>query len=312
MTTTPRIDTVFTSSRIASTAAAVAALFVAAADPATCGHGAGFGDSDQFQGQVAVGASPRGRPCAGASAAGGGRVVALNCHGCRLSQRRIGPRELGYWRGDACSRSRRPGRQTPAAAGRPRHVLVDRTAGDRVHRAGGHGRDVLISARRNHQGPVPSYDAATALRADALDARLPHPATAAAQRLAGQLRPPRRYPGRADRPVDRSAAARRTSIVGYISPTGLYLSLTQSNADEDKLVGSIHPSVYPTGTVDVDGDQWMRLSGFRRAASRAGVDDPAQRPGRRRRRSRSPVPETPTQFRTLASATQSQPPLPAR
>jgi hypothetical protein len=89
----------------------------------------------------------------------------------------------------------------------------------------------------------------------------------------------------------------------------MYLSLTQSNADEDKLVGSIHPSMFPTGTVDVDGTSWVvyqrgestepvwttRLAGpvgsTQIAITGAGSTD---------------------QFRTLASATQSQPPLPGR
>jgi Protein of unknown function (DUF4245) len=88
----------------------------------------------------------------------------------------------------------------------------------------------------------------------------------------------------------------------------MYLSLTQSNADEDKLVGSIHPSMYPTGTVDVDGTRWIVYQGddgvepvwTTRLASSAG---PAQ------------VAITGAggvdQFRTLAAATQSQRPLPA-
>ena len=49
----------------------------------------------------------------------------------------------------------------------------------------------------------------------------------------------------------------------------MYLSLTQSNADEDKLVGSIHPSqtsqtpqtpMYPTGTVDVGAGTALNLA----------------------------------------------------
>ena len=98
--------------------------------------------------------------------------------------------------------------------------------------------------------------------------------------------------------------------MGYITPTGMYLSLTQSNADEDKLVGSIHPSMVPTGTVDVAGTSWVVYQGGATAASRCGP------PG-----STSPVGPTQIaitgagstdQFRTLASATQSQPPLPSR
>ncbi len=104
-----------------------------------------------------------------------------------------------------------------------------------------------------------------------------------------------------------------TSTVGYISPTGMYLSLTQSNADEDKLVGSIHPSAYPTGTVDVDGTNWVVYRG----AGQNGADaEPVWTT-----RLAGPAGATQIaitgagstdQFRTLAAATQSPPPLPSR
>ncbi len=93
----------------------------------------------------------------------------------------------------------------------------------------------------------------------------------------------------------------------------MYLSLTQSNADEDKLVASIHPGMYPTGTVDVVRHQLDRLpSGDQSGAAAEPVWT-----------TRLPSPAGPTQmavtgagspdeFRTLASATQSQPPLPGR
>ena len=78
----------------------------------------------------------------------------------------------------------------------------------------------------------------------------------------------------------------------------MYVSLTQSNADEDKLVASINTDLYPTGTQDVDGVKWVvyegggqdgkpaepvwttRLNG----AGRAGAD----RDNRRRRYGRVP------------------------
>ena len=92
----------------------------------------------------------------------------------------------------------------------------------------------------------------------------------------------------------------------------MYLSLTQSNADEDKLVAWIHASskstLYPTGTVEVDGTRWIVYQGdgvepvwTTRLNSPAG---PAQ------------VAVTGAgsvdEFRTLAAATQSQPPLVAK
>ncbi len=161
-----------------------------------------------------------------------------------------------------------------------------------------------------NRGPVPSYDAAAALRADA-------------QTLGFPIRLPRLPQGwqsnsggrggiengRTDPSTGQRLNA-ATSIVGYLSPTGRYLSLTQSNADETSLVGSIHPSskpaMYPTGTVDVDGTNWIRYEG-------ADVTEPVWT-------TRLNSPAGPTQiaitagsadqFRTLAAATQSQPPLP--
>jgi Protein of unknown function (DUF4245) len=104
-----------------------------------------------------------------------------------------------------------------------------------------------------------------------------------------------------------------TSIVGYISPSGMYLSLTQSNADEDKLVGSIHPSAYPAGAIDVAGTNWVVYQG----AGQSGADaEPVWTT-----RLASPAGSTQIaitgagsidQFRTLATATQSQPPLASR
>ncbi|OBI87196.1 hypothetical protein BST16_21610 [Mycobacterium asiaticum DSM 44297] len=163
-----------------------------------------------------------------------------------------------------------------------------------------------------NRGTVPSYDAAAALRADAgalgFPIRLPQP-------------PPGWQPNSGSRGgidagrTDASAGQRlhaATSTVGYISPTGLYLSVTQSNADEDKLVGSIHPGMYPSGTVDVDGTKWVVYQGAddrgpfepvwtTRLASPAGPTQVAITGA-----------GTPDQFRTLAAATQSQQPLPPR
>ena len=164
-----------------------------------------------------------------------------------------------------------------------------------------------------NKGTIPSYDAAAALRADAADAGVPDPAAAVARGLAAQLRRPRRYRERANRSSTGQRLNAATSTVGYISPTGMYLSLTQSNADEDKLVGSIHPSAYPTGTVDVAGTNWV----IYRGAGQSGADaEPVWTT-----RLAGPAGATQIaitgagsteQFRTLAAATQSQPPLPSR
>ena len=78
-----------------------------------------------------------------------------------------------------------------------------------------------------------------------------------------------------------------SSTVGYLTPSGMYLSLTQSNADEDKLVGSINAELDPTGAQDVNGVRWMVYEGGERTArrpSRCGPPGWAVRPDPRRLR----------------------------
>ncbi|WP_322859302.1 DUF4245 domain-containing protein [Mycobacterium europaeum] len=165
----------------------------------------------------------------------------------------------------------------------------------------------------SHRGVVPSYDAAAALRADA--ATLGFPVRLPKLPAGWQANSGNRggiQGGRTD-PATGQRVNATTSVVGYISPTGMYLSLTQSNADEDKLVGSIHSSAYPAGTVDVAGTSWVVYNG----AGQSGAD--AEPVWTTRLAGPSGATQiaitgagTTDQFRTLASATQSQPPLPAR
>ena len=158
---------------------------------------------------------------------------------------------------------------------------------------------------------IPSYDAATALRADAQTLGFPIrlPALPAGWKPNSGSRGGIQN-GRTDPPTGQRLNA-ATSTVGYISPTGMYLSLTQSNADEDKLVGSIHSSAYPTGTVDVAGTNWVVYQG---AAQNGAGAEPVWTT-----RLTGPAGATQVaitgagsidQFRMLAAATQSQPPLP--
>jgi hypothetical protein len=153
---------------------------------------------------------------------------------------------------------------------------------------------------------VPSYDAAAALRADA--ATLGFPVRLPA--LPDGWRPNSGSrdgidDGRTDAATHQRLRA-SSSTVGYLSPTGMYLRLTQSNADETELVGFIHRSMHPTGTVDVDDTAWIVYEGDGKAepvwtARLAGPAGPTQ------------VAITGAgsadEFRTLAEATQSQPPL---
>ncbi len=158
-----------------------------------------------------------------------------------------------------------------------------------------------------NRGTVPSYDAAKALKADAqtlgIPVRLPHLPQGWQANSGGRSGIP---DGRTD-PSTHQRLHAVVSTVGYISPTGMYVSLTQSNADEDKLVGSIHPSMFPNGTVDVNGTRWITYAG----------DGPEPVWTTRLNSTAGPAQVAVTgagsadEFRTLAAATQSQPPLPA-
>lgn len=165
----------------------------------------------------------------------------------------------------------------------------------------------------SHRGAVPAYDASAALRADAqtlgFPIRLPKLPAGWQANSGGRGGI---EGGRADPSTGQRLNA-ATSVVGYISPTGMYLSLTQSNADEDKLVSSIHRSAYPGGTTDVAGTTWVVYNG----TGQSGAD--AEPIWTTRLTAPSGATQiaitgagTTDQFRTLALATQSQPPLPAR
>ncbi|WP_420329626.1 DUF4245 domain-containing protein [Mycobacterium lepromatosis] len=167
------------------------------------------------------------------------------------------------------------------------------------------------------RGTVWFYDVAAALRADAralgFPVRLPELPTGWRPNSGGR-------DGIEDGRMDPSTGQRLpavTSTVGYITPTGMYLSLTQSNADEDKLVASVHPFSHPTGTVDVAGTNWVVYQGSDQHKDHSGATaEPVWTS-----RFASPIGAAQIaitgagcsgQFRTLALATQSQQPLPAR
>jgi hypothetical protein len=111
------------------------------------------------------------------------------------------------------------------------------------------------------EGPIPHYDAPAALQADAdalkIPVRLPQ-LPDGWQSNSGSRKGI--DVGRTD-PVSGQPARAVSSTVGYLAPSGMYLSLTQSNADEDKLVASINTDMYPTGTADVDGVTWVVYEG---------------------------------------------------
>ena len=155
-------------------------------------------------------------------------------------------------------------------------------------------------------GAAPTYDAASALKADA--AAVGYPIRLPALPDGWQANSGTRSGIEAGRTDPRTGDKQRAvaTRVGFIAPSKMYVSLTQSDADETALVQSIQKDVYPTGTEDIDGVTWVvyqggegtepvwttRLDGPRGATqvaiTGAGSSD---------------------DFRALAIATQTQPPL---
>ncbi|AQA06485.1 hypothetical protein BVC93_17840 [Mycobacterium sp. MS1601] len=156
------------------------------------------------------------------------------------------------------------------------------------------------------QGSVPTYDAEAALGSDA-------------QTLGFPVRLPKLPEGWQANSGKRDgldsartdpATGQRTrallSNVGYLTPDTKFMSLTQSNADEDRLVASILPGAYPTGAVDVGGRQWVVYQ----AVSENGRDEPLWTTRIGSTQLAITGAGSPEQFHTLAEATQSQSPLP--
>lgn len=157
-------------------------------------------------------------------------------------------------------------------------------------------------------GAPPDYDAPAALRADAdalhIPIRLPalpegwHSNSGSRSGIEGGRTGPSGQPARAV-----------SSTVGYLTPTGMYLALTQSSADEDKLVASIDRDMVPTGTQDVNGVPWVVYEGNGNAepvwtTRLNGPTGPAQIAIKGAAGT--------GEYRTLAAAVQNQPPLPAK
>lgn len=155
-------------------------------------------------------------------------------------------------------------------------------------------------------GKVPTYDAPAALQADAdvlaVPIRLPKlpDGWQANSGARGGIEA-----GRADTKTGQRTNA-VFSRVGYIAPSKMFVSLTQSNADESALVNSIHRSMAPTGVQDVDGVKWVVYE---------GGEDSEPVWTTRLGSSRGPAQLAVTgagstdDFRTLALATQTQQPL---
>jgi hypothetical protein len=157
-------------------------------------------------------------------------------------------------------------------------------------------------------GPAPDYDAPAALQADADALRIPIRVPALPQGWHSNSG------SRADIDAGRTdpsgqQARAVSSTVGYLTPAGMYMALTQSNAAEEKLVRSIDRDMVPTGTQDVDGVRWVVYEGERTAepvwtARLTGPTGPAQIAIRGAGGT--------DEYRTLAAAVQKQPPLAAK
>ncbi|TFV60914.1 DUF4245 domain-containing protein [Mycobacterium sp. PS03-16] len=164
----------------------------------------------------------------------------------------------------------------------------------------------MCSFRGPSAGPAPSYDAAEQLQADAnalgVPIRVPKLPDGWQSNSGGRSGI---EAGVTDAQTGQSSRA-VVSRVGYLAPSGMYLSLTQSNADENKLVDSITPGLAPAGAEDVDGVTWVVYRGGE------GVEPVWT--------TRLPGPAqvaitgagSPEEFRTLAAATQTQQPLEKR
>lgn len=158
-------------------------------------------------------------------------------------------------------------------------------------------------------GPTPQYDAPAALQADA-DA-LKFPIRLPALPEGWNANSGSRGGIEAGR-TDASGQPQRATMsrVGYLAPTGMYLSLSQSNADEEKLMTYFDGGLVPTGAQDVDGVSWVVYEGgnadgeYRNPVWTTRLDSPAG-PAQIAITGAAGTPE----YRTLAAAVQKQSPL---
>ncbi|MBX5485509.1 MAG: DUF4245 domain-containing protein [Mycolicibacterium hassiacum] len=161
-------------------------------------------------------------------------------------------------------------------------------------------------------GPVHNFDAPAALKADAEALRIPIRVPQLPDGWQSNSGSRKGIDsGRTDAVTGQQVKA-VSSTVGYLTPGGMYVSLTQSDADEEKLVRSINAGVFPVGVEDVDGVRWVVYDGAEPAE-----DQPAEPIWT----ARLDGPGGPAQvaitgagsaedFRILAAATQKAAPLP--
>ncbi|MGJ6122674.1 DUF4245 domain-containing protein [Mycolicibacterium sp. Y3] len=161
-------------------------------------------------------------------------------------------------------------------------------------------------------GPAPNYDARAALAADAAALKIPIRLPALPSGWTANSGGRGGIDGGRIDPATGQKARAVSSRVGYLTPAGMYLSLTQSNADEDALISSLDTDLVPTGTQDVDGVKWVVYE--------AGEGEPAwttrlpgvTRAGRETGDTQLAITGSADndEFRVLAKAVQSAAPLP--
>ncbi len=162
-------------------------------------------------------------------------------------------------------------------------------------------------------GPTPSYDAPAALQADADALKIPIRLPKLPEGWQANSGSRKGIDGGRTDPSSGQQSRAVSSTVGYLAPSGMYVSLTQSNADEDKLVASINTDLYPTGTQDVDGVKWVVYEGSQSSGQDGKPAEPLWT-------TRLNGPTGPAQiaitgaagtdeYRTLSAATQTQSPL---
>jgi hypothetical protein len=160
------------------------------------------------------------------------------------------------------------------------------------------------------QGPAPQYDAPAALKADANALKFPVrvPKLPNGWRANSGSRGSIEA-GRTDSAGQPSRAV--TSRVGYLAPSGMFLSLTQSNATEEKLMAYLDTGLVPTGVLDVDGVRWIVYEGGDPSGE---YPHPVWTTRLVAATGSAQVAVTGAagtdEYRTLAAATQTQPPLP--
>ena len=158
------------------------------------------------------------------------------------------------------------------------------------------------------QGPVLPYDTAAALKADASTLQIP----IRMPRLPENWRANSGSRGSIDGGRTDAAGKPARAVIsrtGYLASTGMFISLIQSDADEQSLVRSIATDLAPTGTQNVNGVTWIVYDGGEDSrpvwtTRLKGPTGPAQ--------IAVTGPAGTDEYRTLAAATQSQPPLPVR